>query len=352
MTQNPIESIQEYYGKVLKSKEDLQTSACCTSDGLPTYMKDILSEIHPEVLSKFYGCGSPLPPGLEGAKVLDLGCGSGRDCFALSRLVGPQGKVIGIDMTEEQLQTARQHQDYHSEKWGYSNVEFKKGFIEDLESADIASESIDLVVSNCVVNLSPQKDRVFKEVFRVLKPGGEFYFSDVFSNRRIPKAMQTDPVLLGECLGGALYTEDFRRFMLELGCKDPRTVHARALELGNEALQLKVGAIDFYSITVRAFKLQLEDRCEDYGQFAVYQGTLPHHPHTFELDGHHLFEKGKPLPVCGNTAAMLEKTRYASHFEVIGDTSTHYGVFDCGPTLGSGNSSQSTLTGSLSGLCC
>ena len=92
----------------------------------------------------------------------------------------------------------------------------------------------------------------------------------------------------------------------------------------------KIGSIDFHSITVRAFKLKLEDRCEDYGQIATYLGTIPESPHSFLLDDHHLFEKGKPTPVCSNTAAMLAETRYAQHFRVIGNLSTHYGLFDCG----------------------
>ena len=178
-----IDDVKAYYGKVLKTKADLKTSACCTAEAMPMHLRDLARQIHPEVVEKFYGCGSPIPHELEGRTVLDLGSGSGRDCFMLSRLVGPHGRVIGVDMTDEQLSVARKHVDYHTELFGYAspNVRFVKGYIEDLASCGIEDESVDLATSNCVLNLSPDKTRVFSEIFRVLKPGGEIYFSDVFA---------------------------------------------------------------------------------------------------------------------------------------------------------------------------
>ena len=340
MTDNhhTLETVKQYYGKTLKTNADLKTNACCTLDAMPVHLKPILGQIHPEVLEKFYGCGSPIPAVLEGKTVLDLGCGTGRDTFLLSKLVGPEGKVIGVDMTAEQLTVAKKHIDYHTQTFGYSksNVEFLNGTIEDLEGLGIKTGSIDVVVSNCVINLSPEKRRVFSEIFRVLKPGGELYFADIFSDRRIPKYLAEDPTLIGECLGGALYTEDFRRLMMDVGCLDHRVVTQRKLTIENPELEHQLGAISFYSVTVRAFKLKLEDRCEDYGQVAYYLGTIPQCPQAFPLDDHHLFEKGRPVLVCRNTAAMLTQTRYAPHFRVEGDVSTHYGLFDCKPQRSTG----------------
>src|SRR5688572_365042 len=112
-----LESVKEYYGKVLSSNKDLKTSACCTADAFPEHLRSILADIHDEVKDRFYGCGSPIPPSLEGRTVLDLGCGSGRDCFLLSKLVGSKGKVIGVDMTDEQLDVAKKHLDYHTKKF-------------------------------------------------------------------------------------------------------------------------------------------------------------------------------------------------------------------------------------------
>lgn len=327
-----LEAVRNYYGRVLKSTQDLQTSACCTAEKLPAHLAEVEKLIHDEVKDKFYGCGSPLPHALEGATALDLGCGSGRDTFLLSKLVGERGQVIGVDMTPEQLSVAERHLDYHRQKFGYSrsNVRLVSGYIEDLNS--LQSSSVDLVVSNCVINLSPDKRRVFKEIFRVLKPGGELYFSDVFTWRRVPQPLREDPVLLGECLGGALYKEDFRRILREVGCLDYRVVSARKLSLDNPDIERKAGMIDFCSMTVRAFKLDLEDLCEDYGQVATYRGTIAESPHSFLLDDHHLFKTGQPMLVCGNTAAMVGETRYARHFKVLGDKSTHFGAFDCAPT--------------------
>jgi arsenite methyltransferase len=329
-----LETIKAYYGKVLKTNQDLQTSACCTSEALPQHLRAIAAQIHDEVQEKFYGCGSPIPHALEGATVLDLGCGSGRDTFILSRLVGPHGRVIGVDMTPEQLAVAERHRGYHARMFGFaaSNVELLAGCIEDLESLGVLTESVDLVVSNCVINLSPDKRRVFGEILRVLKPGGELCFADVFSGRRVPPALANDELLLGECLGGALYVEDFRRLMRSLGCPDVRTLSRRRIALDQADIERRAGMIDFYSMTVRAFKLDLEDLCEDYGQVAYYKGTVADAPHSFDLDDHHHFRTGVPVPICGNTAAMLTDTRYRPHFRVIGDRSTHYGLFDCAPT--------------------
>lgn len=338
------DTVKEYYGRVLKSSADLQTSACCLAETLPPHVSAVLKDVHPEVRERFYGCGSPIPPALDGITVLDLGCGSGRDCYVLSRLVGPNGRVIGLDMTEEQLAVARRHRQYHAEKFGWANTEFRQGYIEDLRAAGVADESVDLVISNCVLNLSPDKPRVFREIFRVLKPGGELYFSDVFADRRIPKPLAEDPVLVGECLGGALYTEDFRRLMARSGCCDARVVANSPLALNNPEIERKAGFIKFFSTTVRAFKLDLEDRCEDFGQVAYYLGTLPEHPHQFALDDHHLFKAHQPMLVCGNTADMISQTRYARHFRVVGDKSRHHGLFDCAPAAAS--------AGAVPGACC
>ena len=160
-------------------------------------------------------------PALTGATVVDLGCGTGRDVYVLSKLVGPTGRVIGVDMTPEQLAVAQKYQDEQAEKFGFehSNVEFKAGFIEDLEELGIEDGTVDLVVSNCVINLTPFKDQVFSEIYRVLKPGGELYFSDVFCDRRMSDELRADPVLRGECLGGAMYIDDFRRMLAKHGWK-------------------------------------------------------------------------------------------------------------------------------------
>ncbi|NOY81344.1 MAG: methyltransferase domain-containing protein [Kiritimatiellaeota bacterium] len=329
--------VKEYYGKVLASKQDLKTSACCTAAAVPPYLREIASALHPEIVERFYGCGSPIPQVLQGAVVLDLGCGTGRDVYLAAKLVGPNGRSLGVDMTEEQLAVARRHLDWQMAQFGFPvpNAEFRHGFIEDLASAGIENESVDVVISNCVINLSPDKAAVFSEILRVLKPGGELLFSDIFADRRLPEALRGDPVLLGECLAGALYEEDFRRLLAGLGCTEYRVVSSREIEVTDPEIAGKIGLARFYSKTIRAFKLaSLEDRCEDYGQAARYLGTIPECPHGFRLDRRHFFESGRWAPVCGNTAAVLTETRLAPHFEVRGDRSRHYGLFDCAAGVG------------------
>lgn len=327
------DAVREYYGQTLQSSRDLKTSACCSIEAMPAHLRALLTKLHPEVKDRFYGCGSPIPPALEDTSVLDLGSGSGRDAYLLSALVGERGRVIGVDMTPQQVEIAQRHREFHARAFGHahSNVEFLLGDLSDLDALGIADASIDVAVSNCVLNLVPDKRRAFAAVLRVLKPGGELYFSDVFADRRLPRELLADPVLVGECLAGALYVEDFRRVMAQLGVADARICARSPIALEDPAIEAKIGFARFESITWRVFKLDLEDRCEDYGQSATYQGTMPEYPHRFALDDHHLLETGKPLRVCGNSADMLTHSRYARHFRIDGDKRRHYGLFDCAP---------------------
>ena len=181
------EQVREYYGETLKSAKDLKTGACCPVDAIPLHIRPLLANLEDEVVARSYGCGSPIPASLEGMTVLDLGCGTGRDVYIASQLVGEAGTVIGLDMTDEQLEVAIRTQDAHAKRFGHakSNVRFVKGLLEDLGAAGIEESSIDVVISNCVLNLAPDKRPVLSEIFRVLKPGGELYFSDIYSDRRL-----------------------------------------------------------------------------------------------------------------------------------------------------------------------
>ena len=333
--------VRDYYGQTLTSSDDLKTSACCSDEAVPEHHKPILSLLPDEVLTKFYGCGSPIPSALEGQTILDLGCGTGRDAFVAAALAGPEGRVIGVDMTEAQIDVARRHREAVAEALGHDapTTDFRLGLIEDLGALGIEDESVDVVISNCVLNLAPDKETVFREITRVLRPGGELYVSDVFVDRRLGADVQADPVLVGECLGGALYNEDFRRIMAGLGWADVRTVRESPLDVEDLELRDKLGNARFTSRTIRAFKLPdlIEDRCEDYGQVATYRGGIEGERHAFRLDDHHLFEAGRPMLVCGNSAAMVRNTRFGKYFDVTGDRSTHFGLFDCAPAPASGD---------------
>jgi len=328
------ESVQEYYGETLQTSADLQTNACCTAGDIPDHLKAVLSKIHDEVLIKYYGCGLIAPDALRGMRILDIGSGSGRDVYALSGLVGETGHVVGVDMTDAQLDVARAHQDFHAQAFGYAkaNTEFHKGLIEHLDDLPLKAGSFDIIVSNCVLNLAMDKEAVLRGVHRLLKPGGEMYFSDVYADRRMPKALAKDKVLYGECLSGALYWNDFENIAKRVGFTDPRLVEDRVLTIENPEIEAKVGNIGFTSATYRLFKLDgLEPACEDYGQAVIYKGTVPEAPQTFVLDKHHSIEAGKVFAVCGNTYRMLNESRFTEHFDFIGTWDRHFGLFgDCG----------------------
>ena len=175
------ENVQNYYSNIIKKTSDLKTNACCTLNKPPPYIAEKLQNIHPNILSSYYGCGLIIPSCLISTKILDLGCGTGRDVYLLSQLSGNKGHVIGIDMTEEQLRTARDYKQYHmtcSPNMSKLNL---KGITDFLNELDLSVNSFDLIVSNCVINLCMDKKSVLKHIHTLLKEGGEFYFSDVYS---------------------------------------------------------------------------------------------------------------------------------------------------------------------------
>ena len=346
------EDVKDYYGKVLQGSDDLQTNACCTPDDVPDYLKAVLAKIHPEVTEKYYGCGLVAPMALDGAAILDLGSGSGRDVYALAGLVGENGSVVGVDMTDEQLDVAWRHEGFHGEAFGYAkpNTAFKKGYIERLGELGLADGSFDIIVSNCVINLSPDKPAVLREAFRLLKPGGELYFSDVYADRRVPQELLDDPVLYGECLSGALYWNDFLTLAKEAGFADPRLVEDRVLTIENPEIEAKLQGIGFHSATYRLFKLEgLEPDCEDYGLSVTYKGTMPNGGSEFVLDKGHVFAAGEEVAVCGNSYLMLKDSRFAPYFEFSGNFDAHRGIFaGCGSDMPFSNDASN----GGSGKCC
>ncbi|KAI8319457.1 S-adenosyl-L-methionine-dependent methyltransferase [Martensiomyces pterosporus] len=312
-------SVKDYYGKVLASSKDLKTSACTAGSAPHPLILDIIKRIPHAVTDKFYGCGNPIPLGIQGRSVLDLGSGSGRDCYVAASLVGPQGSVVGVDMTDEQLQTARESIAAYSQALGYTpNLKFLTGYIESLAETGVAKESIDVCISNCVINLSPDKPRVLKGVYESLRSGGEMHFSDIYADSQLPDSVRTHDVLLGEGLAGALYSKEFEQIASDIGFARPRVLSISHIDVYDVELKKLVGDTKFYSITYRLFKVPQPDgeRELDQGQTATYLGTIEGCENEYALDVNNVFPKGVPVKVSGNTAAVLTSAWLAGYFEV------------------------------------
>ena len=339
-----LTSVKEYYGRTLQSTGDLKTSACTACKPPPATVRSALGKVPAEVKNKFYGCGNPIPAGIDGLRVLDLGCGSGRDCYVAALMAGRDGHVTGVDMTDAQLGTAISCRDaFALANPTAAPLRFVQGYIEDIRGAGIADGSVDLIISNCVVNLSPNKPAVIEGAFKALAVGGEFHFSDVYADRRLPEQVRKHELLWGECIAGAMYVNDFIALCRRVGFAEPRELERAPIAIQETNLQSVVGNAQFYSITYRLFKLPEnlnELACEDYGQVAYYLGTLSGYPHRYVLDDHHSFDTGRPVLVCGNTAAMLQDTYLKAHFRVVGDRSVHYGEFPCGPPSATADSTS------------
>ncbi|KAF3687299.1 Arsenite methyltransferase [Channa argus] len=317
--------VKDYYGRVLKKTSDLKSNACVApAQPIPGFIRQALQKVHPEVTARYYGCGLVVPECLEGCRILDLGSGSGRDCYMLSQLVGEKGHVTGIDMTEDQLEVARTYVDYHMQKFGFNkpNVSFVQGYIESLTEAGLANNSFDIIISNCVVNLSPDKKRVLAEAYNVLKDGGELYFSDVYSSGRLTEEIKHHKVLWGECLGGALWWEDLLRLAEEVGFSTPRLVTASVITVDNKDLQAILGDFKFVSATYRLFKVP---KGNTKPRQVIYNGTITGVEDRFRFDCQYTFKAGEVVEVDGEVANILTHSRFGEDF-----TFQHLGGL-CGP---------------------
>jgi len=214
----------------------LQGGSCCDTDasccsGAPAaasrrigYSEGDLESV-PQGANLGLGCGNPIALASlkAGETVLDLGSGAGFDCFLAAREVGTSGRVIGVDMTPEMVEKAREN----ARKGSHGNVEFRLGEIENLPAAD---RSVDAIISNCVVNLSTDKERVFAEAYRVLKPGGRIMISDLVLSRDLPEELAVSLAAYAGCIAGAVRKEDYLRFMEKAGFRDVRVVRENRFE--------------------------------------------------------------------------------------------------------------------------
>ncbi|XP_008287152.1 arsenite methyltransferase [Stegastes partitus] len=306
--------VKDYYGKRLQKTSDLQSNACMTpAKPIPAFIREALKKVHPEVSAKYYGCGLVVPESLEGCRILDLGSGSGRDCYMLSQLVGENGHVTGIDMTEGQLEVARTYIDYHMKEFGYkkANVDYVQGYIEALTDAGLAKNSFDIIISNCVVNLSPDKKRVLAEAYDVLKDGGELYFSDVYCSARLTEEIKNHKVLWGECIGGALWWKDLLQLADDVGFSPPRLVTAAIITVDNKELQDILGDFKFVSATYRLFKVP---KGNDKPCLIMYDGGITGAESCFEFDHQYTFKANDVVQVDGKVASILTHSRFAENF--------------------------------------
>lgn len=293
----PRALVRAYYGE---AAETPKTDLCC-----PTKFDDAeIAHIPKDVLDRFYGCGSPVSAAQvqSGETFVDLGCGAGIDVFIAARQVGPGGKAIGIDMTGRMLEVARGSAPAVAARLGFDAAEFREGF---LESPPVESKSADVVTSNCVLNLSPDKTRVFAEIWRVLKDGGRAVIADIVSAREVPPSLKTNPGLWGECTVGALTEEAFLAAFEKAGFY--------GVELLKKTYWKSIDGHPFHSVTVRGFKLEKTAGCRFIGQRAVYLGPLKA---VIDEEGH-TFPRGVPVEICTDTAFKLRSPAYAGAFAVF-----------------------------------
>ncbi len=311
---------------------------CCPVSYNDRYLK----LIPPEILERDYGCGDPSQYLRTGETVLDLGSGGGKICFIASQVVGPAGRVIGVDMNDEMLALARKHRDSVGDAIGYRNVEFRKGRIQDLAldlevldaelrrrpittvdaflAADaladelrvtrplVASDSIDVVISNCVLNLvEPRaKQQLFGEILRVLKKGGRAVISDIVSDESVPEELQHDPELWSGCVSGAFTEGAFLQAFLDAGFYG-----LQILKWDSQPWRT-VRGIEFRSMTVEALKGK-QGPCFERHQAVIYKGPFKE---VLDDDGHRM-ERGKRHAVCDKTFQLLKKAPYHACFEFI-----------------------------------
>lgn len=373
----PIDEIEkkvsDRYAKAARSGEQM----CCPTSYDMANLKSFIPE---EVLKISYGCGTPagLKTVRAGETVLDIGSGGGIDCFEASRLVGPTGQVIGIDMTDTMLEIARRNAVIVAGNLGYasSNVEFRKGMA---DAMPVADGTVDLIISNCVINLAPDKRKVFREMFRVAKPGGRFTISDIVADQPVPQYLVHDAEKWGDCLSGALTLTDYMAGMTEAGFVGIHLIKSSPWQ--------RIDGIHFFSVTLTGYKLakapgvpttryatlrgpfsRVVDELGTTYRRGIPQAltaeaalllsqppfaalfALSQDPVTFDQtdprwtavlpeqtpcvwkgdfallagpfleaqdDDHHVFRRSEPLEICSKTLKVLETDGYASHFAIL-----------------------------------
>ncbi len=331
-----------------------ESALCCPVDYDPRYLENIPRE----VIEKDYGCGDPSKYLKPGETVLDLGSGTGKICFIASQVVGPEGRVIGVDMTDAMLEVARRNAPLVAARVGHDNVEFRKGRIQDLaldleildaelknrpiqdaasflaadELADdlrekhpiVESDSIDVAASNCVLNLvdSGQKRRLFEEIIRVLKLGGRAVISDIVSDEEVPEEMQRDPVLWSGCISGALTEAGFVKAFEQAGFHG-----IEILKRDAEPWQTVEG-VEFRSVTVQAWKGK-QGPCFERNQAVIYKGPFA----AVKDDDGHVMLRGERYAVCDRTFRLYREAPYSGHFEFVEPRVAipveEAGLFDC-----------------------
>ncbi len=332
---NVEEAVRERYGAAAQAAEP---ALCCPVDYNPEYLKIIPNEI----ITRDYGCGDPSKHVAKGETVLDLGSGGGKICYIAAQIVGAGGHVIGVDRNDEMLALARQYQPTIADKLGYANTDFRKGSIQDLalnletfeahladnpvkSSSDwlraeayadklreteplVADNSVDVVVSNCVLNLVSQADRkqLFTEIFRVLKRGGRAVISDIVCDEPVPEHLQNDPTLWSGCISGAFLEDEFLTAFTDAG------FYGVELLTRQEEAWATVEGIEFRSATIRAYKGK-EGPCLDQKQAVIYNGPWRQ---VTDDDGH-ILRRGVRTAVCGKTFDIYTRPPYADQVTAL-----------------------------------
>ena len=307
--------VREFYGH---AADEPQAELCCPVQ--PD--ADDLTHIPKEVVERFYGCGSPVTAAalVPGETMVDLESGAGIDCFIGAKKVGAGGRVYGIDMTDSMLKVANECRSTVARALGWDVVEFRRGFLEAIPLDDAIA---DVVTSNCVINLSPDKPRVFREIWRVLKDHGRAVVADIVADREVPPKMRADGKLWGECISGALTEDTFLALLERSGFY--------GVSILKKTFWREVEGCRFFSITVRGYKFEKKAGCTYVGQYAIYLGPLKA---AVDEEGH-LFPRGMPIEVCTDTAAKLSHAPYAGSFAIVDAATTRVqagsGNGCCGP---------------------
>jgi radical SAM protein with 4Fe4S-binding SPASM domain len=295
--EKPRALVQAFYGEAAQTP---QAGLCCPV----SYDREDIAHIPKDVIDRFYGCGGPMSvAGVKpGETVVDLGSGAGIDVFIAAKKVGASGRAIGVDMTDPMLGVAGDNKGKVAQALGYDAVEFRKGY---LEQVPVEDRSADLVTSNCVINLSPDKKKVFAEMWRILKDHGRIVVSDIVADRALPPQLKVNVHLWGECISGALSEDEFLAELEKAGFY--------GVALLKKQFWKEVEGFNFYSVTVRGHKFHKTAGCVFQGHRAVYLG-----PYTSVMDEEgHLFPRGQAIEVCTDTLSKLSHDPYRGSFLLL-----------------------------------
>ncbi|CAG5130322.1 unnamed protein product [Candidula unifasciata] len=312
MSDHALTTVVSGFYSELNEKLNFKTRV--NSQDLPERINKLIEKLSEETMKRYYGSGIVVPENIKGARILDIGCGSGSLVFILANLVGPKGYVVGIDVCPSQISIAQQESDKQAAAWGYDKPNFEFHVANAERLLDLGFEPFDVIVSNGVFCLIPDKEKAFKATGDLLKPGGQFYINDVYTDREQPEELKSNEKLWSLGTTGSMVWSDLKDIAVKNGFTVPYLTQAAPVDIKNEEYKKLLNNAKYTCAAWRLFKLP--PGAKRGPATVTYLGTIEDYEETFPWDVDLMFMKGQPVNVDAELATILAFTTFKKNFDI------------------------------------